>query len=350
MKNHWWKILGVCILVYVLFMGFLVPLKPGILTAYPGSAKAGDTLTLTVEGYNTHFDQQTGAIRAWLKLDDRLAIAAKQVVSKAEGQHLDLEFHIPNQVPEGKEVHELALIIDSPVDGSFVLPSAVFISPKSSYTIRGDSWWKVDKIDNLHELETFRYPYRNILYETIRNTYFHIPMWFGMILLFLGSAWKSLQFVRTRNPQDDWYAMALAEAGLIFGVLGIVTGGIWAMYTWGEFWSFDVKQNVAAISILIYMAYFVLRSSFQDPDRKAVLAAGYNIFAFVMLIPLLFVIPRMSDSLHPGSGGNPAMGGEDLDNTMRIVFYPAVIGWTLLGLWIAQLRFRLIRVKNAWME
>ena len=65
-----------------------------------------------------------------------------------------------------------------------------------------------------------------------------------------------------------------------------------------------------------------------------------------MIIPLLFVIPRMTDSLHPGNGGNPAFGGEDLDNTMRMVFYPAVIAWTLLGLWISNILFRLKRVEE----
>jgi heme exporter protein C len=60
-----------------------------------------------------------------------------------------------------------------------------------------------------------------------------------------------------------------------------------------------------------------------------------------MLIPLLFVIPRMTASLHPGSGGNPALGVDDLDNMMRLVVYPAVSGWTLLGVWICELRYRI---------
>ena len=85
--------------------------------------------------------------------------------------------------------------------------------------------------------------------------------------------------------------------------------------------------------------------AFEDAERKARLSAVYNIFAFVALIPLIYVVPRLTDSLHPGSGGNPALGGEDLDNTMRMIFYPAIIGWTLLGFWMAQLYYRLIRVQ-----
>jgi heme exporter protein C len=64
------------------------------------------------------------------------------------------------------------------------------------------------------------------------------------------------------------------------------------------------------------------------------------------MIPLVFVIPRLTDSLHPGNGGNPALGGDDMDNTMRMIFYPAIIGWTLLGLWISQIIYRFFKVRE----
>ena len=53
----------------------------------------------------------------------------------------------------------------------------------------------------------------------------------------------------------------------------------------------------------------------------------------------------MVDSLHPGAGGNPAFKQYDLDSNMRLVFYPAVVGWFLLGLWIASLKIRLALVR-----
>ena len=89
------------------------------------------------------------------------------------------------------------------------------------------------------------------------------------------------------------------------------------------------------------MAYFVLRGSISDVDKKARLSAVYNIFAFVALIPLIYVIPRLFSSLHPGSGGNPAFGSQDLDNTMRMIFYPIIIGWTLFGFWMASVMYRI---------
>ncbi len=134
--------------------------------------------------------------------------------------------------------------------------------------------------------------------------------------------------------------MAYARVGVVLGILGLLTGALWAKWTWGAFWSWDIKQNMSAVALLIYLAYFVLRSSLDDLEQSARISAVFNIFAFAMLIPLIFVIPRLTDSLHPGNGGNPGMGGEDLDNTMRMIFYPAIIGWTLLGFWIANLTYR----------
>ena len=65
-----------------------------------------------------------------------------------------------------------------------------------------------------------------------------------------------------------------------------------------------------------------------------------------MMLVFIFVLPRVTDSLHPGNGGNPAFSQYDLDNNMRAVFYPAVIGWTLLGFWITQIRIRIKQIKN----
>ena len=121
----------------------------------------------------------------------------------------------------------------------------------------------------------------------------------------------------------------------------LITGMIWTKFTWSSAWSGDPKQNGAAITLLIYLAYMVLRNSIEDEQKRARISAVYNIFAFAALIPLLFILPRMTDSLHPGSGGNPGFNAYDLDSKMRMVFYPAIAGWTLLGVWISTLRIRI---------
>lgn len=187
------------------------------------------------------------------------------------------------------------------------------------------------------------------LQQTIRNLFFHVPMWFCMMILFIVSLVYAIRFLNKQNPADDIRSVEFARSGLVFGTLGIITGAIWANYQWGAPWSSDPKQNGAAIALLIYFAYFVLRGSVTDMDKRSKLSAVYNIFAFSMLFPTIWILPRLTESLHPGgqgSEGNPALNGGDLAPEMRLVFWPAVIGWTLLGVWITTLRIRLAAVNE----
>ncbi len=205
-------------------------------------------------------------------------------------------------------------------------------------------WWKI--LAGLLVTYTvigglmMRVPRLDILNETIRNLYFHVPMWFTMIVLFAGAFGYSVKYLRTGDLKDDIYAVQLTNTGIFFSILGMLTGMEWAQYTWGQMWSNDPKQLGTALCMLIYFAYSILRSGIKDDDKRAKISAVYNIFAFAMLIPLLFILPRMTDSLHPGNGGNPAFAKYDLDSDMRMVFYPAVMGWILLGCWIASLKVR----------
>ena len=188
-------------------------------------------------------------------------------------------------------------------------------------------------------------PRQVILYESIRNLYFHVPMWFSMIFLFLISFYYSIRHLSNGNMQEDHKAVELVNVGIIFGILGTLTGSLWAKYTWGAWWTNDVKLNGAAISMLIYFAYLILRGSIEEEEKRARISAVYNIFAFVLLIVFIGILPRMTDSLHPGNGGNPGFNNYDLDNNMKLVFYPAVIGWILLGMWIYDLRLRMRKIS-----
>ncbi|MEQ8360854.1 MAG: cytochrome c biogenesis protein CcsA [Cytophagales bacterium] len=185
-----------------------------------------------------------------------------------------------------------------------------------------------------------------ILNESIRNQYFHVSMWFSMMIVLIISVVYAIRYLSNGKIHDDIISLETANAGVILGILGLITGSIWAKFTWGAFWSGDPKQNGAAIALLIYLAYFVLRGSFTDPQQRARISAIYNIFAFSTLIPLLYILPRLTDSLHPGSGGNPGFNIYDLDNSMRMVFYPSIIGWTMLILWISSLRVRMTLLKE----
>ena len=207
------------------------------------------------------------------------------------------------------------------------------------------TWWKILCVILL--LYTFiagflgSVPVKPILNETIRNLYFHVAMWFSMMIFFIVSVIYSIKYLRTNNHRFDIYALEYAKAGITFGCLGLITGSIWAGFTWGAFWSNDPKQLGAVVALLIYFAYLVLRNSMTDIDKRARIGAVYNIFAFAMLFPTIWIIPRMVESLHPGGmGGNPAFN--NIDPHMEVVFWPgAVPGWVLLGVWITTLRIRL---------
>jgi len=207
------------------------------------------------------------------------------------------------------------------------------------------NWWKILSV--LFLLYAFiagflgAVPVKPILNETIRNLYFHVAMWFCMMIFFIISLVYSVKYLRNNNDVNDIYALEYSKIGILFGLLGLTTGSVWARYTWGSFWSNDPKQLGAAIALLIYFAYLVLRSSITDIDKQARIGAVYNIFAFAMLFPTIWIIPRMVESLHPGGmGGNNTFN--NIDSRMRLIFYfGAIPGWTLLGVWITTLRIRL---------
>jgi heme exporter protein C len=183
-------------------------------------------------------------------------------------------------------------------------------------------------------------PRLHIVNESIRNTYFHVPMWFGMIFLLGASVWYSVRFLRSGDLSADLRSASAVRVAILFGILGLLTGMLWANFTWGEAWSNDPKQNASAIGLLIYFGFGLLRASLPEPRERARISAVYSIFAFAVFIPLIWILPRFTDSLHPGNGGNPAFGKYDMNNDMRLVFYPAVIGWTLLGFWMSDLWYR----------
>lgn len=185
-----------------------------------------------------------------------------------------------------------------------------------------------------------------ILHETIRNQYFHVCMWFAMMILLTVSLIQSIRHLSGNKMGHDLISSEAVNSGMLFGILGLITGSLWAKYTWGAWWTNDVKLNGAAITMLTYCAYLVLRNAIPDEQKRGKVAAVYNIFAYVMMLVFILIYPRMSDSLHPGNGGNPGFSKYDLDNTMRLVFYPAVIGWTLLGVWIMTIRVRIHNIKT----
>jgi heme exporter protein C len=201
------------------------------------------------------------------------------------------------------------------------------------YTIIAGFLGEVPDLDNVH--------------QTIRNLYFHVCMWFVMIFMLFISVVYSIKYLSGFDTKNDIVAVEAANTGVLFGMLGIVTGMLWAKFAWGQWWVNDPKLNGAAVGLLVYFAYFTLRSSLDDINKKARLSAVYNIFAFVIFILFILVLPKFSGgSLHPGDGKDSAIPIFTLDKNLRMVFYPAIIGWILLALWIMDLSVRYKKLKK----
>jgi heme exporter protein C len=186
-----------------------------------------------------------------------------------------------------------------------------------------------------------------VIRQSIRNLYFHVGMWFSMMFIMMVSLVFSIRYLRNFRSDDDLGAVTAVKTGLFFGSLGIVTGMIWAHNTWGQFWVNDPKLNGAAVGMLTYFAYMILRGSVEGEELKARLAAVYNIFAFVLFFVFIMILPRMAESsIHPGISGNPALSTGDLDPSMRIVFFPAIAAWFIMAWWIFSVYYQINRLTE----
>jgi len=170
-------------------------------------------------------------------------------------------------------------------------------------------------------------------------------MWFAMYTMMLTSLVFSIIYLRNGNIGADIKARESASVGILFGVFGLLTGMVWSRVTWGEllpdtdpsaWWMWDPKQTLALASVLIYLAYLVLRSSVEEPVRRAKISAVYNVIACACLFPLTYIIPRQLQSLHPGTQGSDTSFAPEY----RLVLYPAFAGFILLACWVWELRCR----------
>lgn len=341
MKQNWWKFVGAALLIFSFCAGLLIPLKPGIIDSVSDHASTSEgPFKVSISGYNTHFTDPAAGIQVWLINDTAKKVKTCATdVTVIDDQHLVASF--PPVAPLTDPYFNLAVF--SEADGLLYKPEAIWTSDTAKAVIVQSCSPEVQ----LKE-EKFAFPFRYILYESIRNLFFHVPMWFTMIALLTWAVFNNIRYLRTMQSKYDHMADQAIRTGILFGALGLMTGSLWARVTWGAWWVDDVKLNGTAITLLAYLAYLVLRNSIQDLQKRARIAAIYSIFAYVMMIALIGVLPRMqgTDSLHPGNGGNPAFSNYDLDSSMRVVFYPAVAGWIFVGFWICSIRNRMAMAKE----
>ncbi|MFH5831232.1 cytochrome c biogenesis protein CcsA [Halalkalibaculum sp. DA3122] len=189
-----------------------------------------------------------------------------------------------------------------------------------------------------------------ILKESARNLFLHVPMWFTMSVCFAAGFVYSIRYLNSQDLELDRKAESATQVGLVFGICGLVTGSLWARFTWGTWWTFaEPRMNLSALAMMIYVAYFVLRTAFDNREKRAKLSAVYNVFAATTIPFLLYIVPRQLPSLHPGAEGNPAFS-EITAPELRYIFYPAIIGFIGLSIWLIEILNRYKKIKYQYEE
>jgi heme exporter protein C len=185
-----------------------------------------------------------------------------------------------------------------------------------------------------------------VLEETTRVLYFHIPAAWLTVVALGWSMVSSILYLAKRDLRADDHAAAAAELGLLFCIGATVSGALWAKAMWGAYWNWDPRETSIFFLLLLYTAYLALRGSIEDEEKRARLSAVYSVAAFVAVPFLIFVVPRMYETLHPDPIINPR-GKVDMDPMIRWSFLAMLVGFTGLYVWMQSLRVRVSRLERA---
>ncbi len=189
------------------------------------------------------------------------------------------------------------------------------------------------------------------LEEKARIIFFHVPMSWTTLVAFVAAMAYGIMYLKTKRMDYDLRSVSAAGLGTMFCILATVTGSIWAKFNWGSFWNWDPRETSILVLLLIYGAYFALRSAIDVEEKRATLSAVYAIIAGVTAPFFIFVMPRIMTGLHPGSkgdeGGSTPVAQLHMPPNMRVVFFASIIGFTILYFWMFDLKIRSARLEAA---
>ena len=195
----------------------------------------------------------------------------------------------------------------------------------------------------------YEFPFIKGLEQNAKIIFFHVPTAWLTVIAFFMTAFYSFKYLRKRNLDDDAKSYAAAQLGIIFCILATITGSVWAKFAWGAFWSWDPRQTSIFALLLIYGAWFALRSSIESEDKRATLSSVYAIIAFVTVPFFIFVMPRIMTGLHPGSADDTNAGpvvNFKMNANMQLIFFLSLIGFTILYFWMWNVGYKSIIYKD----
>jgi heme exporter protein C len=186
-------------------------------------------------------------------------------------------------------------------------------------------------------------PTEAVMGQVQRVFYFHVATaWVGM-LGFIAAGVSGILYLRSGDLKWDRAEVAAVEISLVFFFITIVLGSIWARPVWNTWWTWDPRLTTAAITELIYIAYFMLRQGIDDPDRRARFGAVYTLIGAVS-VPVTFMAIRLFRTIHPVVVGNQsaeAQGGFAMTGNMKVAFFFALFAFTIIFIDLLWNRIRM---------
>ncbi len=171
-----------------------------------------------------------------------------------------------------------------------------------------------------------------------RIFYFHVPIALISLVAYGVACVAAIMYLRRGGEKWDEVGVVSVGLGMVFSILTVLTGSIWAKASWGTWWVWEDPRLVTyLVVILLYAAYFVLRSSAED-NRRARYSAVYAVFAFAA-VPLSFYSVRVAESfVHPVVF---TRSGADMPGSMLIWFFVSLVAIT--GLFATLLQLELLQ-------
>ncbi len=192
-------------------------------------------------------------------------------------------------------------------------------------------------------LALFFAPTEAVMGDVQRVFYFHIgTAWVGL-LGFVIAAVAGIVYLITKDLRWDRFEVAAVEVSTVFFFITIVLGSIWARPAWNTWWTWDPRLTTAAITELIYIAYFMLRQGIEDPEKRARFGAVYTLLGGLSA-PLTFMVIRLFRTIHPvviGNASAAAEGGFSMTPDMRTAFFFALFAFTVIFIDMIWHRLRL---------
>lgn len=320
-KPQWWRMLTITCVAATTILGILPPI-------------GGSMTDAVIQGRA----DSTKAVPVYLRTEPSKAVAAEHgtvLIPATDARASNVNVMLRAWAPVADELRSAG-------DGT-----AVIVSVRRSGS---DLVFQADDVVAIDPIITL--PYIMGLEERARIIFFHVPMSWVAVIAYLIAMIFAVRFLRTRDLQHDDVSMAAASVGTLYAILATVTGAVWAKFNWGSFWNWDPRETSIFILLLVYAAYFLLRSSIDDPDRRARLSAAYSIVAFVTVPFLIFILPRLLPGLHPGSSDDTNMGpllsprSDAINPTKQLLFGLSLFTFTLVYFWLMNLRVRAARVQR----